>query len=155
MTLYNYHWPWVVWDYAASMPATDRVDGILKDPAGNTVPTFDETGAPAPLRTGASGVVRPFQAEIPRGVAHFGEGRAVVISDDAFDAREQALAAAADAAATRAAVERLADNAQEIAYFYRDAQGSIWLSATPVLVGGGVPRINEDGDPVVVFQTAT
>lgn len=151
--MYSFTFPWIAWDYTLDGLAADRSDGVLKDPDGVVVATFDENGAPAPLRTGAAGIVRPFQAEIPRGVAWFGEGRAVVISDDAFESHDAAIAAAADAAATRAAVERLADNAQEIAYFYRDAQGSIWLSATPVLVGGGVPRIDANGDPVVVFSS--
>lgn len=151
MSDYAFTFPWIAWDYTAGTPASDRVDGVLEGPDGQVVATYDETGAPAPLRTGASGVVRPFRSSVVRGVARFGEARAVCVSDEAFESHEAAVAAAAEAAATRAAVERIAENATEIAYFYRDPAGDLWISPTPVLIGGGVPRIDENGDPVVVF----
>ena len=150
---FAYNFAWIAWDYNAGTVASDRTDGVLEGPDGQIVPTFDENDAPAPLRTGASGVVRPFRADVVRGVARFGEARAVVISDDGFESHEAALAAAAEAAATRAAVEQFAENASEVAYFYRDAQGDIWVSGDPVLVGGGVPRLDANGDPVVVFSS--
>ena len=58
-----------------------------------------------------------------------------------------------DAASMRATVEAIASTASEVAYFYRDSAGDIWVSGDPVLVGGGVPRIDANGDPVVVFSS--
>ena len=153
MSDYAFTFPWIARDYTAGTPASDRVDGVLEGPDGQVVATYDETGAPAPLRTGASGVVRPFRSSVVRGVARFGEARAVCVSDEAFESHEAALAAAAEAAATRAAVEQFAENASEVAYFYRDSAGDIWVSGDPVLVGGGVPRLDANGDPVVVFSS--
>ena len=68
-----------------------------------------------------------------------------------MNSSEQAIQAAADAAAARAAVELIAETASEIAYFYRDTEGDIWVTNEPVLVGGGVPRLDANGDPVVIF----
>ena len=50
-----------------------------------------------------------------------------------------------------AAGPSIAATASEVAYFYRDTEGDIWVTGEPVLVGGGVPRLDANGDPVVLF----
>ena len=70
---------------------------------------------------------------------------------ESMSALETATQAPADAASMRATVEAIAATASEVAYFYRDTEGDIWVTGGPVLVGGGVPRLDANGDPVVLF----
>ena len=103
------------------------------------------------MSTGPSGVTAPFHAQIPYGRVRFGGVEAAVFSIESMSALETATQAAADAAAMRATVEAIAATASEVAYFYRDTEGDIWVTGEPVLVGGGVPRLDANGDPVVLF----
>lgn len=151
---YAYTFNWVVYDRQTKTIASSRSDGHLEDKTTKAlIKTFDVNGLEVPLRTDSAGILAEFYADATSAHAVFGETRSLVISDYALDAKAEALAAAADAAATRAAVERIAETATEVAYFYRDGAGDIYVSDTPVMVGGGVPRLDSNGDPVVVFST--
>ena len=154
MAQYGYNFPWVVIDRMDGQPTANRTDGQLLDPVTrDVVQVVDANGAAVPLRTGPYGVLANFTADILYGLAKFGDTETLVMSDECLNALEEARDAKAEAAAAREAVERVAETATEIAYFYRDGAGDIYVSDTPVLVGGGVPRLDSNGDPVVVFST--
>ena len=153
MAVYRYTIPWVMFDSNAGELIKNRNDGVLLDAAGTTVPTKTLLGVPTQVQTGPHGTTVAFTAEIPFGHVRIGTVTSAVWADEQANALGIAQQAAADAAAMRAAVELIADTATEIAYFYRDPAGDIWISDSPVLVGGGVPRIDVNGDPVVVFSS--
>lgn len=154
MAGFAYTFPWTVVDWTTGELTKNRTDGELLDPETNLpVAVVDANGTPVPLKTGPFGTLEPFTAPIGRGIARFGEVRSLVISDSTLDSSDQATRAAAAAEAAAASVAYIADTATEIAYFYRDPAGDIWISDSPVLVGGGVPRIDANGDPVVVFSS--
>lgn len=152
MAGFAFTFPWVVQDWTSGQLTQNRADGELLDPdTDQPVEVFDVNGQMTALKTGPFGTLAPFTANLRHGIARFGEVRTLVISDGALNSSEQAIQAAADAAAARAAVEAIAETASEIAYFYRDTEGDIWVTNEPVLVGGGVPRLDANGDPVVIF----
>ena len=152
MAGFAFTFPWVVQDWTTGQLTQNRADGELLDPdTDQPVDVFDVNGQMTTLKTGPFGTLAPFTAILRHGIARFGEVRTLVISDGALNSSEQAIQAAADAAAARAAVELIAETASEIAYFYRDTEGDIWVTNEPVLVGGGVPRLDANGDPVVLF----
>lgn len=153
MTVYRYTIPWLVIDDATGDPVRNRSDGVLFDPSGTAVPAKTLLGVATAIQTGPKGTTVDFTAEIPMGYVRFGSVETAVWADAQANALPVAEQAAAEAAAMRAQVATIAENASEVAYFYRDANGDIWISDTPVLVGGGVPRVNVDGDPVVVFTS--
>ena len=155
MAGFAYTFPWTVIDWTTGELTKNRTDGELLDPETNLpVAVVDANGTPVPLKTGPFGTLEPFTAPIGRGIARFGEVRSLVISDSTLDSSDQATRAAAAAEAAAATVAQIAETATEISYFYRDTNGDIWISATPVLTGGGVPRLNSDGDPVIVFGSS-
>ena len=151
MATYHYTLPWTVLDVGNNSLVLNRSDGILLDDQGNEHPVTTPAGVPANVSTGPSGVTAPFHAQIPYGRVRFGGVEAAVFSIESMSALETATQAAADAASMRATVEAIAATASEIAYFYRDTEGDIWVTGEPVLVGGGVPRLDANGDPVVLF----
>ena len=152
MAGFAFTFPWVVQDWTTGQLTQNRADGELLDPdTDQPVDVFDVNGQMTTLKTGAFGTLAPFTSHVRHGIARFGEVRTLVISDGALNSSEQAIQAAADAAAARAAIELIAETASEIAYFYRDTEGDIWVTGEPVLVGGGVPRLDANGDPVVIF----
>ena len=152
MAGFAFTFPWVVQDWTTGQLTQNRADGELLDPdTEQPVEVFDVNGQMTTLKTGPFGTLAPFTSHVRHGIARFGEVRTLVISDGALNSSEQAIQAAADAAAARAAVEAIAETASEIAYFYRDTEGDIWVTNVPVLVGGGVPRLDANGDPVVLF----
>ena len=152
MAGFAFTFPWVVQDWTTGQLTQNRTDGELLDPdTDQPVEVFDVNGQMTALKTGPFGTLAPFTSHVRHGIARFGEVRTLVISDGALNSSEQAIQAAADAAAARAAVEAIAETASEIAYFYRDTEGDIWVTGEPVLVGGGVPRLDANGDPVVIF----
>ena len=155
MATYHYTLPWTVLDVGNNSLVLNRSDGILLDDQGNEHPVTTPAGVPANVSTGPSGVTAPFHAQIPYGRVRFGSVEdaveAAVFSIESMAALETATQAAADAASMRATVEAIAATASEVAYFYRDTEGDIWVTGEPVLVGGGVPRLDANGDPVVLF----
>ena len=152
MAGFAFTFPWVVQDWTTGQLTQNRADGELLDPdTDQPVDVFDVNGQMTTLKTGPFGTLAPFTSHVRHGIARFGEVRTLVISDGALNSSEQAIQAAADAAAARAAIELIAETASEIAYFYRDTEGDIWVTGEPVLVGGGVPRLDANGDPVVIF----
>ena len=151
MATYHYTLPWTVLDVGNNSLVLNRSDGILIDDQGNEHPVTTPAGVPANVSTGPSGVTAPFHAQIPYGRVRFGGVEAAVFSIESMSALETATQAAADAAEMRVIVEAIAATASEVAYFYRDSEGDIWVTGEPVLVGGGVPRLDANGDPVVIF----
>ena len=153
MAGFAFTFPWVVQDWTTGQLTQNRADGELLDPdTDQPVDVFDVNGQMTTLKTGPFGTLAPFTANLRHGIARFGEVRTLVISDGALNSSEQAIQAAADAAAARAAVESIAVNATEYSYMFRDPAGDIWVSETPVAIGiGGKPRVDEHGDVWVDF----
>ena len=151
MATYHYTLPWPVLDVATGQLLAGRTDGVLIDDVGNAQPVTTPAGLPTDVVTGPTGVTAPFRAQIPYGRVRFGTVEAAVFSNENMGSLQAAQAAAADAAATRAAVEFIAENATEISYMYRDAAGDVWVSEEPVVVGGGRPRLDPYGDVWVDF----
>ena len=155
MATYHYTLPWTVLDVGNNALVLNRSDGVLLDDQGNEHPVTTPAGVPANVSTGPSGVTAPFHAQIPYGRVRFGgvesAVEAAVFSIESMAALETATQAAADAAEMRIIVEAIAATASEVAYFYRDSEGDIWVTGEPVLVAGGVPRLDANGDPVVIF----
>lgn len=155
MAQYGFTFPWVLIDRVTNQPSGDRVDGQSLHPVTREpVPVYDMLGQQVSLRTGPYGIISTFTADVSAGVARFGETETVVISDAGLNATDTALAAAADAKAARDAIELLAGTATEITYLYRDAAGDVWVSETPVIIGGGRPRVDSNGDVWVDFPVA-
>ena len=153
MAVYTYSIPWAVFDSDAADFVRNRDDGVLLDASGATIPTNSLLGVASPVRTGPHGTTVAVTASIPFGHVRFGAVTTAVWADEQANALATAQQAAADAASMRATVEAIASTASEVAYFYRDSSGDIWVSGEAVLVGGGVPRIDANGDPVVVFSS--
>ena len=152
MAGYAYTFPWVVVDWTTRALTANRDDGELLDPdTGLPVEVLDNNGLPTSLRTGPFGILEPFTSGLTSGIARFGEVRSLVISDSALDSSDQARSSAQSAQAALDSILRIEENAAEISYLYRDANGDVWVSDTPVVVAGGRPRIDEAGDVWVDF----
>lgn len=144
-TLYHYTLPWVVLDSQTATFVANRNDGILLDRDGQQVDAYTSLGVPTQIRTGPAGTTVPFQARISSGRVRFGDVEAAVFADETADALPQALAAAEAATAAQAAAERVASTATLVSNFYRDPDGEVWYSPTPVTTGGGQPVQSSDG----------
>lgn len=141
MATFGFSFPQLAFDQYARQPSPWRQDGKLFDRDGVEVTTSSIDGVPGPLRTGSTGVIAPFRADIDAGVATFGDGsRTLVLSDDFILLRDRvddlvALArqAADDANAALA-------KAQPISHVGFDpVTGRPYISRTPIETGGGVP----------------
>lgn len=150
-TIYHFTMPWPVLDVLENTLVKDRNDGVLLANDGTEVQATTPLGVVSPIRTGPSGTTSAFLAPIPAGRVRFGTVEAAVFADENMIAAPLAEKAAADAAATRAAVEHLAANASEISYLRRDANGDVWVTQDPVVSGGGFPRVTPEGDVIVSF----
>lgn len=151
MANYAYNHYFVVYDWQTGVLASNRSDGRLLDDNGVQVTVRDVNGLETPLRTGPAGVIENFTAPVSHGTAVFGTVRTSVMSDAAMDGATAAEAAAASAASVAASVQYIAENATEVSYLYRDTAGDVWVSDTPVVVGGGKPRVDAAGDVWVDF----
>lgn len=151
--IYHYSLPWVVLDSTTATLITNRNDGVLLDRSGNEVPATTPLGVPTKIATGPAGTTVAFHASISGGRVRFGNVEAAVFADENLDAAERAEAAAAAAAETLASMRRIETTASEITYIYRDTAGDVWVSSTPVLQGGGKPRVTAEGDVIVDFTS--
>lgn len=151
MAIYHFTLPWVVLDSAAGDLVKNRSDGVLLSVDGVQVQATTALGVPTAIRTGPAGTTTPFQASIPAGRVRFGDVEAAVFCDENANAVTKAEAAAATAAQALASIQVIGQNASEISYIFRDTAGDVWVSDTPVVVGGGKPRVDAAGDVWVDF----
>lgn len=155
MSTYHYTLPFVVLDAATGAPVPNRTDGVLLDADGNEVPTTTPFGVPTRLSTSPVGTTAPFLAPIPAGRVRFGTTDAAVFADENFTAAERAAQSAALAQEVLDKVTWIGQNASEVTWLYRTPDGSVMVSDTPVITGGGKPRVTADGDVVVTFPDDT
>lgn len=142
MAIYHYTLPWVVVSDTGA-PIGARSDGALLDIDGNPVTATTSLGVPTLVATRPQGTTLPFQADIPAGRVRFGDVEAAVFSDENLNALPSAEAARIAAENAYAAVQHIGETAAEITYLYRLGE-DVWVSDTPVVEGGGKPRV----DPV-------
>lgn len=152
MTIYHYTLPWPVLDVLNNELVKNRADGILLTVDGAEADAHTPLGVATKITTGPSGTTTAFTATIPAGRVRFGAVEAAVFSDENMIAADTALKAANAAEAALATIQHIADTATEISYLYRDGAGDIWVSETPVVTGGGRPRIDSAGDVYVTFD---
>lgn len=151
--IYHYTLPWVVLDQSdpsAPKLVAGRTDGILLDRDGMQIDATTPLGMPTQIVTSSAGTTVPFQATVPAGRVRFGNIEAAVFADENMSAADQAAAAQQAAEDALASIQHIADTATEITYLYREGD-DIRVSQTPVVEGGGRPRITADGDVYVTF----
>ena len=149
--IYHYTLPFLVLDSVTGVPVPNRTDGVLLDGDGNEVATTTPYGVPTRVTTSPVGTTAPFLASIPAGRVRFGTVDVAVWADENFTAAERAEQAAALAQQTLDKVTWIGENASEVTYLYRSPDGSVMVSDTPVITGGGKPRVTADGDVFVTF----
>ena len=153
--IYHYTLPFLVLDSVTGAPVPNRTDGVLLDGDGNEVATTTPYGVPTRVTTSPVGTTAPFLATIPAGRVRFGNVDAAVWADENFTAAERAEASAALAQQVLEKVTWIGENASEVTYLYRAPDGSVMVSDTPVVTGGGRPRVTAEGDVIVTFPGET
>lgn len=150
--IYHFTLPWVVLDRDTMTLVKDRTDGVLIDRDGNEVAVMTPMGVPTKISTSPVGTTLSFNAPVSMGRARFGNVEAAVFADENLDAAERAEAALAAAREVVEHVQWIGENATEVSYFRRDANGDVWVTEHPVIDGtGGKPRITTDRDVVITF----
>ena len=140
MATYGYRFPQIAYENHSREPARWREDGRFLDGSGVEVRTTDLNGVPGPLRTGNNGVIAPFRADVDAGVAAFGDAVAtLVLSDDAILNRDRINELLAVAQRVVADANEALRRAVPVSYIFREPDGRVGISRTPVEVEPGVP----------------
>ena len=151
--IYHYTLPFLVLDSVTGAPVPNRTDGVLLDRDDNEIPVTTPFGVPTRVATSPVGTTAPFLAGIPAGRVRFGTADTAVWADENFTAAQSAEQSAALAQSVLDKMTWIGNNATEVTWMYRTDAGDVFVSETPILTGGGKPRITPEGDVYVTFPT--